>query len=57
MQNEPDAEKITQDVFTSIFRNVVKFEGDAAVSTWVYRITVNTALKKSATTGGFLSQS
>ncbi len=44
VQSEPDAEEITQDVFTSIFRNAAKFKGDAAVSTWVYRITVNTSL-------------
>lgn len=44
IQNEQDAEEITQDVFTSIFRNAAKFKGDAAVSTWVYRITVNTSL-------------
>lgn len=43
-QNELDAEEITQDVFTSVFRNAAKFKGDAAVSTWIYRITVNTCL-------------
>ena len=44
VQNERDAEEITQDVFTSIFRNAAKFKGEASVSTWVYRITVNTSL-------------
>lgn len=43
-QNKQDAEEITQDVFSSIFRNAGKFKGDAAVSTWIYRITVNTSL-------------
>ena len=43
-QNEQDAEEIAQDVFTNIFRNASKFKGDAAVSTWIYRITVNTSL-------------
>ena len=43
-QHEQDAEEITQDVFTSIFRNAAKFKGEAAVSTWIYRITVNTSL-------------
>lgn len=43
-QNEQDAEEITQDVFTNIFRNAAKFKGDAAVSTWIYRITVNSSL-------------
>lgn len=45
-QNAPDAEEITQDVFTSIFRNAGKFKGDAALSTWIYRITVNTSLNQ-----------
>ena len=44
VQNEADAAEITQDVFLKIHQNALKFKGDAAVSTWVYRITVNTAL-------------
>lgn len=43
-QDEQDAEEITQDVFTNIFKNAAKFKGDSAVGTWVYRITVNTSL-------------
>ncbi len=43
-QNEEDAEEITQDVFTKVFRNAAKFEGKSAVGTWIYRITVNTSL-------------
>lgn len=43
-QNEKDAEEITQDVFTKVFRYAAKFEGKSAVSTWIYRIAVNTSL-------------
>lgn len=43
-QNKEDAEEITQDVFTQIYRKAAKFKGDSAVSTWIYRITVNTSL-------------
>lgn len=43
-QNKEDAEEITQDVFTSVFRNAAKFKGESAVNTWIYRITVNTSL-------------
>lgn len=43
-QNEADAEEITQDVFTSIFRYAGNFKGESAVGTWIYRITVNTSL-------------
>lgn len=45
-QNTHDAEEITQDVFLSIHRNAVKFKGNSAVNTWIYRITVNTSLNK-----------
>ena len=44
VQNEQDAEEITQDVFTNIYRNAAKFKGESSLSTWIYRITVNTAL-------------
>lgn len=39
-----DAEDITQDVFIKVYRKRNEFRGDAALSTWIYRITVNTAL-------------
>ena len=56
-QNVPDAEEVTQDVFTNIFRNASKFKGEAALSTWIYRITVNTSLNhiKSKKRFSFLS--
>ena len=44
VQNKQDAEEVTQDVFTRIFRYASSFKGNASVSTWVYKITVNTAL-------------
>jgi RNA polymerase sigma-70 factor (ECF subfamily) len=44
VRNEHDAEEITQDVFTKIYRGAGKFKGDSAVGTWIYRITVNTSL-------------
>ena len=45
-QNEADAEEVVQDVFLSLFRKIDGFEGRAALSTWIYRITVNAALIK-----------
>ena len=45
-RNEADAEDIVQDVFMSLFRKIEGFEGRAALSTWIYRITVNAALIK-----------
>ena len=45
-RNEADAEEVVQDVFLSLFRKIDGFEGRAALSTWIYRITVNAALIK-----------
>ncbi|MFO7675838.1 MAG: sigma-70 family RNA polymerase sigma factor [bacterium] len=44
VRNREDAEDVTQDVFIKVYRKMAEFRGDAALSTWVYRITVNTAL-------------
>ena len=43
-KSHQEAEEITQDVFVKIFQNVTKFEQKSALSTWVYRITINTSL-------------
>jgi RNA polymerase sigma-70 factor (ECF subfamily) len=40
VQNEEDAEEITQDVFIRVFEKINGFRGDAKLSTWLYRITV-----------------
>ncbi|UCC95271.1 MAG: sigma-70 family RNA polymerase sigma factor [Candidatus Omnitrophota bacterium] len=42
--NEADAEEITQDVFMKIHRNLKGFQFRSSFKTWVYRITVNTAI-------------
>ena len=44
VQNEPEAEEITQDVFVTIFKKAHTFKGKSKVSTWIYRIAVNKAL-------------
>jgi RNA polymerase sigma-70 factor (ECF subfamily) len=38
------AEDITQQVFLKIFTNIRDFRGDAAVTTWLYRITTNACI-------------
>ena len=42
--NESDAMDISQEVFLRVFRSLPDFKGDSAITTWVYRITVNTAI-------------
>ena len=44
--NQEEAEDITQNVFIKIFHAIGKFRGDAKLSSWIYRITVNTCLKR-----------
>jgi RNA polymerase sigma-70 factor (ECF subfamily) len=39
-----DAEEVSQEAFIRIFRGLPKFRGDAALGTWIYRLSVNAAL-------------
>ena len=45
-RNEADAHEIVQDVFLTVFRKHGSFEGRSALSSWIYRITMNTALNR-----------
>lgn len=44
VQNVEDAEDITQEVFIEVHRSLERFNHQSAVSTWIYRITVNKSL-------------
>lgn len=44
LQIEADAEEVTQDVFAKAWRASAKFKAESQVTTWLYRITVNTSL-------------
>lgn len=39
-----DSEEVVQEVFVRIYRGLAKFRGDAQLSTWIYRLSVNAAL-------------
>jgi RNA polymerase sigma-70 factor (ECF subfamily) len=46
LRNKEDAEEVTQDVLFKVFRKVGAFRGDAALSSWIYRITFNAAMSR-----------
>lgn len=43
-KNTAEADDLTQDVFIQVFRKLSTFRGESALSTWLYRLAVNTAL-------------
>ena len=46
LRNKEDAEEVTQDVLFKVYRKVGSFRGDAALSSWIYRITFNAAMSR-----------
>lgn len=46
LRNHEDAEEVVQDVLLKVFRKIEMFRGDSALSSWIYRITFNTAMSR-----------
>lgn len=46
LRNHEDAEEVVQDVLLKVFRKIELFRGDSALSSWIYRITFNTAMSR-----------
>lgn len=45
-RNWEDAEEVAQDVLWKVSRKIGAFRGDSALSSWIYRITFNTAMSR-----------
>ena len=45
-RNREDAEEVVQDVLMKVRDKIDAFRGDAALSSWIYRITFNTAMSR-----------
>lgn len=58
LQNEAEAEDVTQEVFIKIYQSIYGFKGEAQLSTWLYRIAVTQSFdflrKKKSQKRGFL---
>jgi RNA polymerase sigma-70 factor, ECF subfamily len=46
LRNKEDAEEVMQDVLFKVYRKVGEFRGDAALSSWIYRITFNASMSR-----------
>jgi RNA polymerase sigma-70 factor (ECF subfamily) len=46
LTNWEDAEEVSQDVLLKVYRKIDAFRGDSALSSWIYRITFNTAMSR-----------
>jgi RNA polymerase sigma-70 factor (ECF subfamily) len=46
LRNREDAEEVVQDVLYKVYRNVGEFRGEAALSSWIYRITFNASMSR-----------
>jgi RNA polymerase sigma-70 factor (ECF subfamily) len=44
LDNREDAEEVLQDVLVKVWRHLHRFRADAALTSWIHRITFNTAM-------------
>jgi len=48
VRNHDDASDLAQDVFVRAFKGLHRFKGDSSLTTWLYRVGVNTCLNRVA---------
>jgi len=48
VRNHEDASDLAQDVFVRAFKGLQRFKGDSSLTTWLYRVGVNTCLNRVA---------
>jgi RNA polymerase sigma factor (sigma-70 family) len=41
LQNQQDAEDITQETFLEVYRSIRNFKGESQLYTWIYRVTIS----------------
>lgn len=46
VHNRADADDITQEVFTTVYKKLKQFQYRASIKTWMYRIAVNLAINR-----------
>lgn len=46
LADEAEADEVTQDVLLTVVRKIQTFRGDAALSSWIYRIAANAAYQR-----------
>ncbi|MSO56591.1 MAG: sigma-70 family RNA polymerase sigma factor [Acidobacteria bacterium] len=46
LKNREDADEVKQDVLLKVYQKIDAFRGDAALSSWIYRITFNAAMSR-----------
>jgi RNA polymerase sigma-70 factor (ECF subfamily) len=44
VKNSDDCDDVCQNVFIQAFRNIDKFKGESALSTWLYKIAINQSI-------------
>jgi len=45
LRNQEEAEDVAQEVFVEVYQTIGRFRGEAALSTWLYRLATSRALK------------